>query len=214
MSETHHDQMPIEYLGMRLDLAEVAVLMLHGRGGGTESILPLITHFPFDDVAFVAPEARDKSWYPQPFTSSRQENQPFVLAALRRVGNLLNEIEEAGIPREKTILLGFSQGAIVALEYVARHPQRFGGVIAFSGGVLGSDDDLIGYGGSLAGTPIFIGSSEGDALIPVERVRRTAAILQALGADVDLRLYNGNRHEMNADEIATARTMIEKLIEA
>lgn len=206
-----HANEPVEYHGMRLDLAQVAVIMVHGRGGGTESILPLRTHIKRDDVAFIAPQARDKSWYPHPFTTPRAQNDPGASDALQRITDMLQETQDAGVPLARTILLGFSQGAIIVLEYAARNPQRYGGVIALSGGLLGADADLTGYAGSLQGTPIFIGSSEGDTLIPVERVRRSASILQALGAQVALRIYEDDRHTMRGDQIDILREAIDLL---
>ena len=212
MTEIIHQRQPLSQKGASLNNAEVAIIMIHGRGGGVNAILPLSNHFEFDDVVFLAPSARDLSWYPDRFLAPRQNNEPYLSSALETLTNLLNQVEEAGIPPEKTMILGFSQGACLATEVAARNPKRYGGIVAFSGGLIGTDDELTGYEGSLDGTPVFLGCSDVDFHIPVERVHKTRDIMTTLGAKVDERIYEGMGHTINTDEISAINDMLKTLL--
>lgn len=204
----HQDQ-PIARAGVPLEEAKAVMVMIHGRGGGTQSILPLTNHFNVDGFAYLAPSAADNTWYPNRFLAPRESNEPKLTSAIETISSLLTEIESAGITPEKTILLGFSQGACLSLEVAARNPKKYGGVVALSGGLIGADDELIGYEGSLDGTPVFLGCSDIDDHIPVERVHKSRDILQKLGAEVDERIYEGMGHTINADEFdAVAKMML------
>lgn len=192
--------------------ARLAVVMLHGRGAGARDILGLAAELGQDDAAFLAPEARHATWYPSGFMSPLAVNEPALSSALRRVGEITAELEQRGVPAERTVLLGFSQGACLSLEFVARSGRRWGGVVAFSGGVIGPPDRSFeipaGAPDPLGGTPVFLGCSDRDPHIPLRRVEESAAYLRRLGAKVDLRIYPGMPHTINDDEIQAARLLL------
>jgi predicted esterase len=213
MSEAKiHQGQPLAKAGKALAEAKAAMIMVHGRGGGVESILPLANHFDVEGFAYLAPAAKDGTWYPNRFLAPRKTNEPFLTSALDTINSLLKQVQEAGIPPEKTILLGFSQGACLALEVAARNPQAYGAVVALSGGLIGADDELNGYVGSFKGSPIFMGCSDIDAHIPVDRIHESAEILQGLGAKVDARIYKGMGHTINQDEIDAVNALMQKLV--
>ena len=211
MTDIHQGQ-PIVRQGLPLSEAKAAMVMVHGRGGGVESILPLANHFKTQGFAYLVPVAADRTWYPNRFLVPREQNEPHLSSALLKVGDVLDEIKAAGIPIEKTILLGFSQGACLALEYAARNPQKFGAVVALSGGLIGADDELNGYVGSLNGTPVFLGCSDVDFHIPEARVHESAEIMQSLGGEVDVRIYPGMEHTINLDEIKAVDALMANLV--
>jgi phospholipase/carboxylesterase len=213
MSETKiHQGQPLSTAGKPLSEAKAAMILVHGRGGGVESILPLTNHFEAEGFAYLAPAAKDGTWYPNRFLAPRKSNEPFLSSALETVTELLKQVKEAGIPPEKTILLGFSQGACLALEVAARNPQHYGAVVALSGGLIGADDELNGYIGSFKGSPIFIGCSDIDTHIPVDRIHQSVEILQSLGAEVEARIYKGMGHTVNQDEIDAVNALMKKLV--
>lgn len=211
MSQTIHETQPVAYAGTKLIDAEAAMVMIHGRGGDAAGILPLANHMQADGFALAAPSARGHTWYPNRFIVPREANQPHLASALNTVGQVVDSIKEAGIPAEKIVLLGFSQGACLALEYAARNPEKFGGVVALSGGLIGAEGELTGYEGSLEGTPVFLGCSDVDFHIPVERVHETEAIMAEMGATVDKRIYPGMGHTINDDEVAAVQAMLEQV---
>jgi predicted esterase len=209
---TIHENQPVERRGADLDDARAAMILVHGRGGGTESILPLLTHLEREGVAYLAPRAAGNTWYPHRFIAPRESNEPKLSSALAHLDSLIDDINNAGIPTDKIMLLGFSQGACLSLEYAARHPQRFGGVVGFSGGLIGAEGELTGYEGSLDNTPVFIGCSDVDAHIPIERVHESASILDDMGAEVDKRIYPGMGHTINTDEVEAVQGMLDSLL--
>lgn len=182
--------------------------MLHGRGGTAEDILTLVPMLGTDDVAYLAPQAAGGSWYPFGFMSPIERNEPGITSAMNTVGRLIAQIELGGVHPAQTYLLGFSQGACLATEYVARHARRFGGVAGLSGGLIGPEGTSRDYAGSLDATSVFLGCSDVDGHIPAERVRETADVLRRLGGDVTMRLYPGMGHTINEDELAAVRTML------
>jgi predicted esterase len=184
--------------------------MLHGRGASAEDILSLAHEFDITDVACFAPQAANYAWYPQRFIAPVAQNEPYLSSALQLVGDLVAQIEAAGIGAERIILLGFSQGACLALEYAARHPRRYGAVVALSGALIEEGDRPRNYAGSLAGTPVFVGCSDVDFHIPLARVQRSGTILQELGAAVDMRIYPGMGHTVNHDEIGAVEGLIQR----
>ncbi len=203
-----HRGQPVLAAGAPLDQARAAVVCLHGRGAGAEDILGLAQMLALPDVAYVAPEATGAVWYPEPFLVPTARNQPWLDSALGVVGMLLDHLAASGLPAERVALLGFSQGACLALEYAARNPRRYLAAVGFSGGLIGADDELGGHTGDLAKTPVFLGCSDVDYYIPRERVERTAEVLRALGADVTVRLYPGMGHTVNEDELEAARGLL------
>ena len=184
------------------------MILVHGRGATAESILDLATFLQHPHLAYVAPQAAGNTWYPYSFLSPTELNQPYLSSALLRLGECLAEIEEAGISAAATFLGGFSQGACLTAEFVARNPRRYGGAFLFSGGLIGPEGSLSGYAGSLAGTPVFLGCSDVDPHIPLARVRETARILQDIGARVDVRIYPGMGHTINRDELEAAQAIL------
>lgn len=213
MSQAIHETQPVAYAGTKLIDATAALVMIHGRGGDASGILPLANHFEADGFALVAPSARDHTWYPNRFIAPRKSNQPHLASALNTVAQVVDIVKEAGIPAEKIVLLGFSQGACLALEYAARNPERYGGVVGLSGGLIGAEGELTGYDGSLDATPVFLGCSDVDFHIPVERVHESEEIMTKLGATVDKRIYASMGHTINEDEIAAVRDMLAKVAE-
>ncbi len=203
-----HDRQPVYAAGKALEEARAAMIMLHGRGADAESILAFAGEFRQPDIAYLAPQAADNTWYPQRFMAPVAANEPWLTSALEKVAAIVEHIGLAGIPPERTFLLGFSQGACLALEYAARHPQRYGGLVGLSGALIENGDRPRTYSGSLAGTPVFLGCSEADFHIPRDRVERSAILLKDLGGDVTLRLYPGLGHTVNDDEIRFVRDLL------
>ena len=205
-------QQPVLFMGEPLGQARAAMVMVHGRGATAEDILELAVELNRTGFAYLAPQAANNSWYPQSFLAPIASNEPWLSSALDRLSTVLQRVEEGGIPRERTILLGFSQGACLALEFAARHAQRYGGIAALSGGLIGPDGTPRDYPGSFAGTPVFLGCSDRDPHIPKERVQQSAEVLQRLGADVTMRLYPNMGHTVNQDEIDFVGGMMAALI--
>ncbi|MEL6526145.1 MAG: dienelactone hydrolase family protein [Chloroflexota bacterium] len=177
-------------------------------------MLSLINHIKGEKIAYLAPAAEGNTWYPNRFIASRASNQPKLDSALATVKGLLDKVKEAGIPPEKTVIMGFSQGACLAVESAARYPQTYGGVVALSGGLIGAEGELTGYEGSLEGTPVFLGCSDIDFHIPVERVHETRDIMSGLGAKVDERIYPGMGHTINQDEMDAVNAIISNLLKS
>jgi predicted esterase len=207
--------------GQPLEYATGAMILVHGRGADAHSIMKITQYLETDSLALIAPQASGNNWYPQRFLSPTIENEPWLSSALESIRNALNLIISAGIPTEKTILLGFSQGACLALEFAARNPLRYGAVIGLSGGLIGDDHESSALGrslrkgrtgnGALAGTPVFLGCSDIDTHIPRYRVEESARTLLLLGGQVDLRFYPGMDHTINEDEIKAVQTLIDRL---
>lgn len=214
MNQQPHQSQPVIAAGRPLAEAPAAMVMIHGRGASAESILELAAEFDRPEFAFLAPQAAGNTWYPQRFIAPLASNEPFLSSALARVGQTLQQVAAGGIPPEQTILLGFSQGACLALEFAARNARRYGGVIALSGGLIGPDGTPRTYPGSLAGTPVFIGCSDVDFHIPVERVYHSAEVVAGLGGNVTQRIYPGMGHTVNQDEIDFVKELMAQLAAA
>lgn len=203
-----HEDGPVLTYGEPLTQARAAMIMLHGRGATARDILSLAPLFEMPGIAYLAPQAANNTWYPYPFTSPMERNEPWLSSALARVDQMVELVRAAGIEAQATYLLGFSQGACLTLEYAARHAQRYGGVFGLSGGLIGPDDAPRDYLGSLAGTPVFLGCSDVDFHIAKARVEDAAAVFRRLGADVTLRLYPNMDHTVNDDEIGFIRGLL------
>jgi predicted esterase len=203
-----HAGQPVVATGTPLGEARVAMVMVHGRGASAQSILTLAPALAMEDVAYLAPQAAGGTWYPYGFMSPIERNEPGIGSGLRTIARVLDAIEGAGIPAERTLVLGFSQGACLANEYVARHARRYGGLAVLSGGLIGPDGTPRDYAGSLGGTPVFLGCSDVDGHIPAARVRESADVLRRLGGEVDMRLYPGMGHLVNEDEIEAVRALL------
>jgi predicted esterase len=193
--------------------ADGAIIMIHGRGATAESIVTLAHEFDAENFHFAAPQASGNTWYPYSFMAPSKNNQPGLSSGLQAIFNIVSDLESKGIPKEKIIFLGFSQGACLATEFVARHPNRYGGLIAFSGGIIGDGDSVNpeNYTGSLDGTPYFVGCSDNDAHIPVERVEESVEVMTKLGADVTKKIYSGMGHTIIRDEIEEAQKIIDSI---
>lgn len=203
-----HGGQPFLVTGAPLAEAEAAVVMVHGRGATAASILALANELPVAGVAFVAPQAATNTWYPYSFLEPIERNEPWLSSALAAVGDVVGQVEAGGVLAERVVLLGFSQGACLASEYVARNARRYGGLVVFSGGLIGPPGTPRDYPGSLDGTSVFIGGSDIDAHIPLARMEESAHVLEGLGGVVDLRVYPGMGHTINTDEIAAARAIV------
>ena len=207
-----HQNQPVLTAGQPLEHAVAAMVMVHGRGASAHDILTLVPDLARPDFAYLAPQAADHTWYPNRFLASLSSNEPWLSSGLAAIADLLAHITEAGVPAERTLLLGFSQGACLTLEFAARHAQRYGGVVGLSGGLIGPDGTPRDYPGTLAGTPIFLGCSDVDPHIPKERVHHTAEVLRQLGGDVTLQLYPGMDHTISPAEVNVVRDMMSSLL--
>lgn len=203
-----HQGQPVLLAGEPLDRARAAMVMVHGRGATAESILELAFELNQPGFAYLAPQAAQNTWYPNSFLAPIPSNEPWLSSALALLASVLKQVQAGGMPLERTILLGFSQGACLALEFAARHAQRYGGIACLSGGLIGPDGTPRDYSGSLTGTPVFLGCSDRDFHIPKERVEQSAEVLQQMGADVTMRLYPRMGHMVNQDEINFVSSMM------
>jgi predicted esterase len=184
------------------------MVMLHGRGASASDVLSLANEFGNTDVAYLAPQAAGSTWYPNRFSAPVDSNEPWLTSALGVVADVLSLVAAAGIPVERTLLLGFSQGACLALEYAARSPKPYGGVIGLSGALIENGDEPRVYQGTLNRASVFLGCSTTDPHVPRERVERSAEIFRGLGAAVTLRLYPNMEHTINSDEIQCVKDII------
>jgi predicted esterase len=199
-----HAGQPVMLAGRRPQEGSAAMVLLHGRGGSAEGMLSLAAELDWPQFSFLAPQAADNSWYPQSFLAPVADNEPWLSSALAMVECTLDHVREGGIASERTILLGFSQGACLTLEAVARRRGRLGGVVAWSGALISARPDP----GALAGTPLFLGCSDRDPHVPQARVRDTAAAMRAGGAEVTERIYPGLGHTVNQDEIGALQELM------
>jgi predicted esterase len=204
-----HQGRPVLKSGAALSAANAAMIMIHGRGAGAADVLGLAEFFARPEIAYLAPEAAGGTWYPNSFLAPVERNEPGRSSGLGVIAALLGELAGAGLPAERVALLGFSQGACLALEFAARNPRRYGAVMGLSGGLIGATIDPADYSGSLAGTPVFIGCSDVDPHVPLARVRASAAIMRGLGGDVTERIYEGMGHTVNADEAAHVAKLLD-----
>ena len=210
-----HEAQEVVRAGKSLDEASAAIIVIHGRGATARSIVPLGRALGAENHAILAPQAADiahvPQWYPQRFTAPKEENEPYLSSALNMLGQLVQEVLDAGISEDRLILSGFSQGACLTSEFAAQNPTRYGGLLIFSGGLIGGGPEVSEemYGGSLESTPVFIGCSDRDPHIPLERVQETTQILTSLGAEVTEKIYPNMAHTVNENELVQARAIVE-----
>ncbi len=197
--------------GVALEDATSAMILIHGRGATAQSILPLGQQFNVENMALIAPQARGNQWYPFSFLNPMSDNQPGIDSAMQMLADLVAHVENAGIPTNKIVIGGFSQGACVSSEFVARNAKCYGGLLVFSGGLIGPPGTPRDYSGDLAGTPVFIGCSDVDFHIPVERVHETADVLTKMGATVNKKIYPQMGHTIIQDELEQAQLVLDSL---
>lgn len=190
--------------GEPLNTARAAMFLLHGRGATAEDIMTVASQVQASGWIYIAPQAAGNAWYPNPFTAPIEENEPYLSAALEMISDLVERVE-AQVPAHRMVLLGFSQGACLTLEWAARNARRYGAIVGLSGGLIGPDDTPRDYPGDFDGTPVFLGCSDIDPYIAKDRVEEAARVFERMGAAVDLRLYPGMGHMVSEDEIAALR---------
>jgi phospholipase/carboxylesterase len=205
--DPHRDQ-PVLERGRPLASADAAVVLLHGRGASAEDILSLADEFDLPDLAYLAPDAAGHAWYPHSFLAPIEQNQPWLDSALRLVGSVVQHAVDEGVPRDKVVLAGFSQGACLASEFVARNPARYGGLIAYTGGLVGPPETKFAFPGKLDGTPCLLAAGDPDPHVPWKRVQETANALSLLGGVVKLQHYPGLPHTINREEIELGRQLL------
>jgi predicted esterase len=203
-----HARQPVLRSGPRPENARLVAILLHGRGASAEDILGLANQFSAGDVAYVAPQAAESSWYPYSFLAPIEQNEPWLGSALRVVAGLVEDYVALGIPTERLAVMGFSQGACLTLEFAARHAQRYAAIVAFTGGLIGPPGTARHYAGEFSATPVFIGSSDVDPHVPLERVQESTTVFRRMNAIVDERIYRGMRHTINADELQAADALL------
>lgn len=194
--------------GVPAEQAKKAIIMLHGRGASANSIISLKDHLELDDYAILAPQAAEHSWYPYSFMAPVENNQPALDSALEVIGELVDDLKQKGIAQENIYFLGFSQGACLTLEYTGRSAGRYGGIIAFTGGLIGEQLVKGNYEGDFNNTPVLITTGDPDPHVPVSRVSDSVKILKELNADVTLKIYKGRQHTISHEEIVLANEIL------
>ena len=207
-----HANQPVVTAGPSPEEAGAAIVMIHGRGASAESILDLYPVLGVETLAALAPQAAGHTWYPHSFLSPTEANQPYLDSALNKIDAVVSDLLARGVPSERVAILGFSQGACLTSEYVARHPRRYGAVMGLTGGLIGPPGTAPNYAGSLAGTPVFLGTSDPDPHVPFERVKETESVLARLGGKVEVRRYAGMPHTINQEEVDVCRAMLEAMV--
>ena len=215
MTSDPHANGRVLHSGSAVREASLAVVLLHGRGGSAEDILGLTSAFDLQGISYFAPEAAGHTWYPLSFMAPREANEPYLSSALAKVDAVVRSIQQAGLERNRIVVAGFSQGACLATEFVARHPARYGGLVAFTGGLIGAPGTLksgpnhvTAAGTELAGTPALLSSGDPDPHVPWQRVEESAAILRSMGATVTTKRYPGRPHTITPTELVAARSLL------
>lgn len=204
----YHEGQPLAVRGKPLEESRAVGVMIHGRDRTTVDILELASRIGNNSFAYLAPTAKDNTWYPYGFMEPIEKNEPYLSSALAVYDSLIHTLLEKGFSKQHIVLLGFSQGACLTSEYAVRHADRFGGIVLFTGGLIGPPETSWHYPGSFQGTPIFLGTSDVDSFVPAERVHESAAIFKQMGARVIERVYPGMGHIVNDDEIEVARAIM------
>ena len=211
MSNPHAGQ-PMATRGRPTEESRGVAVMVHGRGRDTDDILGVAERIGEESFTYLAPAATDNSWYPYSFLEPVEKNEPRLSYALEVLDDLVSGLLEKGIPKRQIVLAGFSQGACLVAEYATRNAGRWGGILLFTGGLIGPPGTRWEYQGSFGGTPVFLGTSDVDEFVPEERVRQSAEVFEKMGANVTLRVYPGMEHVVNDDEIAAAREILQRII--
>jgi predicted esterase len=214
-----HGNQPVLHAGATLDAARSVLILLHGRGASAHDMLSLFQELKFDGLAAVAPQAAANTWYPHSFLAPIESNQPFLDSALARIESIVTDLLARQFTSDRIALLGFSQGACLTSEFVARHPRRYGAVMVLTGGLIGPPGTPRNYVSSLTnsltrsltGTPVFLGSGDPDPHVPFARVLETESVFQSIGATVEVRRYPGRPHSISEDELAVCRAMLQEI---
>lgn len=218
MGSGPHSDQPIEHAGADLADASAVMILVHGRGARARGMLGMANEIGHDDVAYLAPQAQRRTWYPNSFLAPLEDNQPHLDSALELLDRVVDDVTAGdvgdtgaggdGIPLDRIVLLGFSQGGCLATEYAARNADRYGGVVALSGGLIGPEGTPRDYEGSMDGTPVFIGCGDQDPHIPVDRVEESARVFEDLDAEMEKRIYEGVGHTVLEDELEYVRELV------
>lgn len=207
----HQEQYMLHY-GSVLDDADAAMIMLHGRGSSAHDIISLAYEIDLPNIAYFAPHAKNNSWYPMSFLSPIKMNEPHLSSSLTELDSAVEMIGQKGIPSERIFFLGFSQGACLSLEYAVRNPQKYGGIFGLSGGLIGDSINQDNYTGNFDGTEVFLGCSDVDPHIPLQRVNQTEDVFKKLNAKVTKRIYKGMGHTINDSEMAFIRSSLKESV--
>jgi phospholipase/carboxylesterase len=208
MNSGPHFKQAILTAGTPVADSKGVLILLHGRGASAEDIIGLGDQIAPAGWAMIAPQAANHTWYPYSFLAPREENEPYLTSALSRVAFALDTALSAGIEAKKVVVAGFSQGACLATEFVGRNPLRYGGLVAFTGGLIGSADVPLTLSGDLAGTPVLLSSGDPDPHVPWSRVQQSGDLLRQINASVSLRRYPGRPHTIGEEELQIAREML------
>jgi phospholipase/carboxylesterase len=206
-ADSHADQ-PVLHYGAPIATARLVAIFMHGRGASAEDILGLAPGLGADDVAYLAPQAAGHSWYPYSFLSPIERNEPGLTSALGVIARLVTAAADQRHTPDRVVILGFSQGACLTLEFAARNPRRYAAIVGLSGGLIGPPETPRDYAGSMDNTPVFLGCSDVDAHVPVDRVRESAVAFRRMGAAVDERIYSGMGHTINQDELQAVQALL------
>ena len=204
-----HNGQPLVTAGVPLGESPAVMIMVHGRNAAPKNILDLVPRLGRDDVAYLAPAAAGNTWYPYSFMADTAKNEPGLSSGLGVIERVVQDVVARGVSRSRIVLLGFSQGACLASEFTVRHAARYGGLIAFSGGLIGPPGTTWNHPASFDGTPMFLGSADPDAHVPPERVQESARVFDAMGASVTLRIYPGMGHTVSDEEIVFAQKILD-----
>src|SRR3989449_4451102 len=196
--------------GEPLTAARAAMVLLHGRGATAEDIMTLAAEVERPGWAYLAPQAVGNAWYPNPFTAPLESNEPYLSAALDMISKLVERVEPT-VPAQRIMLLGFSQGACLTLEWAARNARRYGAIAGLSGGLIGPEGTPRDYPGDFDATPVFLGCSDVDPYIQKDGVVEAAEGFKRMGADLTVRLYPGMGHMVGPEEIAIVRGLVESI---
>jgi phospholipase/carboxylesterase len=211
MTGSPHAAQPIIRAGVPLPDARAVLILLHGRGASAEEIIALGEALAPSGCAFIAPQAAQHTWYPYSFLARRSENEPWLSSAIAKVQELVSIALDAGIPLSKVVLAGFSQGACLATEFIGRNPNRYGALLAFTGGLIGPLEEPIQLDGDLAGTPVLLSAGDPDPHVPWQRVEQTAELLRSIGGNVTLQRYPGKSHSIVQEEVDLAGKLLTSL---
>jgi phospholipase/carboxylesterase len=214
MKTAHYESPPLKQAGAPIERAVGAVILLHGRGGSAEDILALGSALTDNRLALLAPQAPGHTWYPYSFLAPRNQNEPYLSSALRQVEGALEWATSHGLNASQIAFCGFSQGACLATEFLARHPQRYAGLLAFTGGLIGPLDEPISLSGDLAGTPILLSSGDPDPHVPWKRVEQSGELLSGIGGKVTMHRYPNRPHTVLPEEVEQGRKLLSALLQS